>query len=264
MLILDYGNWVYILSILSPIVFTLILFLILKNREQRTQKIFILVLMFLNLFQHIFKAYVWYPIYHGQFDLIEITFCNVCATSIIVSPFIFLGKSSLLKDSLFYFGSIGGLFSMIVPYYFEGQNILTFDYLRFFSCHVVLFATSTLPVLLHIQDIKFSNFFKISFMYLVVETIVFADNVFFGFLTNGFDIKAAYFTFYNSNPLWICHMPLENDALGRVFVAFGLNNLIFDGNTTTLPVLWSAIPLYISLTIVFFFTNLALSYDADC
>lgn len=254
--IIHYGSPMYLVSLFLPIIILLILWYILHFFSKRVQWWFIFILMMINLCQHIFKAYVWYPLYHGEISLIQITFYNICATSILLSPIIFISKNKVLNEAIFYFGVIGGIFSVMVPYGYEGAHALTWNYARYAACHAILLMTSALPVLLGITKPDVKRFWSLGFVYMGFELLVFSDNVFFKYLANGHDLNAAYLEFYNENPMWICHPPIPEDAMGRVWVRIGLTRFIYNPEQTYTPIIWSCVLVWLVVSFFSLVTGL--------
>ena len=249
MFIINYGNLTYFMTLIIPVVVLLILFFSFRKRSKKVQKGLILTLMFINLFQHLFKAWVWYPVYHGQFDLYNISFCNICATSIIISPFVFLSKNKYLKDALFYIGVMGGLFSMAIPYWYEGKSALEPDFIRFFTCHSILFLTSMLPILFGLHRPNIKRFWAVGIIYIAYEVLIFADTVIIYYFTKGNDWNLAYTLAYDENQFWITHRPIREDAIGRVFNMLKLESLIYDGSRSDIPILYDFYIVYIIITL---------------
>ena len=259
-MILQYGNIYHILSIIIPFIILFLLYFILRNRETRTKKIVVFILMLINLIQHIFKPFVWYPIYHGNINVTIITAYNLCACLIILSPIVFLINNRFFKESMFYFGFFAGFVAIVVPYWFIGHDIKTWEYLRFYVCHSLLIITSLLPHMIHLFDIKFSHFPLYALFFLTCELIVICNNLCVNFFKNGYDLKLAYETLYKSNPIWVMH-PNENfEAYNDILRTINIKPLYDSG----LPFLWNIIPLYLGITVIGFFLNLANAYDADC
>lgn len=256
---LEYGSIGYILSIVIAVVLLIITFLLLKRKSDKTKKIVIFFLIMVNFIQHIFKAWVWYPIYHGEIDILNSSLCNICAANIFLSPFIFFSKNKPAKDALFYFGTLGGIGSIITPFYFEGLDIFSWDYLRFYSCHTLVFITSALPIMLGLHTIKFKRFWQLGISFIILELIVFTDNIFIYALENKVSLKESYDIFYNLNPLWVCHPPLDNDALGRIFVKFDMNYFIYNPDKKYIPILYSSYIVYPLITLMAIVFNPLLS-----
>ena len=239
MLILKWWSLGHFLSIFLPMVFIAIAYLILRKRTPKTQKIVVLTLMLINVAQHLFKSWVWYPLYKGVFDLRNITFCNVCATSILVSPIIFVLKNKGLKDALFYHGLLGGIMSLWFVSVEYGVSIISLEFIRYFSCHAILMMTSILPVLLGLHTLSMKRFWVVGVCFIAAETIVFLDNFLILAFQNKMDWSYAYNKVYQENQLLIMHAPtpavFEHTFLRDTRVKY----LIDDGTCFYIPVLWS-------------------------
>ena len=244
MFILKYGSLAHILSIVTPIILIVIFYFFLRNKTQKTQKVVIFILIMINVLQHLLKSYVWFPLYHGIFDLRNSSFCNVCASLILLSPIAFLSKSSSFKDSIFFIGTLSGIMSLWIISIYNGHTILTIDYLRYFSCHALLMVTSTLPVFLGLQTVRVENFWKVGLFFLGVEAIVFLDNFIILGFENSFDFNKAYNIVYNENQLNIMHGISKESIKNTPFEILNIPYMIDDETLTYIPVLWSAPALY--------------------
>lgn len=244
MFILKWGSLGHILSIVLPIILIAISYLILRKRSEKTQRIVILVMMLINVAQHLLKPYVWYPLYHGIYDIRNISFCNICATSILLSPIIFICKNEAFKDAQFYIGILGGILSLWIISVQYGNSVLSIEYIRYFSCHTLLMITSSLPVLLGLQTLKLRNFWKVGLLFLMYETIVFFDNLIILSFENNFDWNYAYSVVYAENQLFICHATSQESLKNTPLKNFHLKYVIDDGTCTYIPILWSAWAIY--------------------
>lgn len=244
MFILKYWSLGHFISILLPIAMIVACYFILRNRSQKTQKIVILVLILLNVLQHLLKPWVWYPLFHGVFNIRSISFYNVCATMILLSPVVFLCKSKGLKDALFFLGNLGGIMSLWFITIEYGVNILTVEFSRYFLCHAILMMTSTLPVLLGLHTLSLRNFWKVGLCFLALEAIVFVDNFIIYLFRNGFDWGKTYNQVYTENEIFICHAA-DQDFLKNTFLRdFHPKYVIDDGTCFYIPILWSAWAIY--------------------
>jgi len=244
--IIQYGNLIHILSILLLLALTILTLLILKNRQDKTKKTVIFILMFLNLIQHLLKSYVWYPLYHGQGFTIISTAYNMCALLIIMSPLLFFTNLKPLKEATAYFGVFSGLLSIAVPYWFIGKSILTWEYLRFYTCHTLLFMTSILSFL--IFKPKFKNFFFYGLIFIFFEFLISLNNGLYRYYVYKQDYKTLLEALYNGNPVWSMHPPKEFPLYGKIIDTIVPSFIRMKNETQYRPILYNAIPLYIIIT----------------
>ena len=79
------------------------LYFLLKNKSEKTKKIVLGSLLFFNLGLHFLK--LTFPPYstNPEIAMREVWFVNVCATSVLFFPFIFISKSPSTRDGLYNF-----------------------------------------------------------------------------------------------------------------------------------------------------------------
>lgn len=101
-----------LLVCLGPIV---LLYFLLRRRSTALKRGVVLALMLLNIFQHLAKGIVWPHLYGTGFSYV-CTFYNVCASLILLSPFILLFGKGAMRDFLVYVGTAGPLLAIVVPF----------------------------------------------------------------------------------------------------------------------------------------------------
>ena len=129
---------------------------LLKDKTEKTKRIVIGAMLFFNLALHFLK--LTFPpssedVLRGARD---VGFINVCATSVLFFPFIFLSKNKTANDYMVYLGVISGFLAMLYPTEAIGKSLLTLDVWRFYICHIIIIAGPMLTILLglHKLDIK--------------------------------------------------------------------------------------------------------------
>lgn len=251
---LTYWSIGHILSFVTPIIFLLLLYLILRLQSPKAQKGIILFIMILNVIQHVFKAYVYYPVYHGKFDIGMSFFCNLCGAQILLSPFIFLGKSKWLKDSLFVTGIISPIVSLGFITVTYGVSIFDLVFIRYFVAHTLLLATSALPVLLGLHTLTVKNCWKIGIFFIFLEVLVFVDEMWIVAYKNNWDWAYSYQFNYNQNKLFIYHSA-NSSVFNHTFLeGFQMKYIIDDGTCTYIPILYSAPFIYVFFLIISWIT----------
>ena len=174
---LNFLSPAYFICIGAELLFIAGCFFLLRKRRPAIQKLALLILMLLNIGQHLAKSIVWPHLWGTGFSLINTAY-NVCAFLILLSPFALLSKSQGLKDFMTYVGTCGPLLAITVPYWFTGQDLLQWEVARFYVCHDLLIATSVLPALLGLHRPSYKSFWKIPLLFfLMLILILFNDAV---------------------------------------------------------------------------------------
>ena len=254
-MVIKYFNLVHILTILSTILLMLLFYFLLRNKKDKTKKMVVFVILLINIFQHLFKFVVWPQYYGTGFNELN-TACNMCALLIIVSPFVFISKSSVLKDFIFYIGTTAGLIAVSVPYWFIGESIISFEYLRFYVCHTLLFIGSILPVLLGLHKLSLNNVYKIGFICLIALLLVLLNGLVFSFINNPTNVNAALNSFYSKNPVWALRPPEGFNGAVKLIELLSPKIFIGDETKTYTPVLWYFIPMYLLITLATLIVNI--------
>ena len=132
------------------------LYFLLKNKSDKTKKIVLFSILAFNLILHFLK--LTFPPYSENPDkaMRDVWFINVCATSVLFFPFIFISKSKVAKDYMVSLGVISGFLAMLYPTEAINKSVLTLDLWRFYICHIIIIAVPLLTVLLkvHTLDVK--------------------------------------------------------------------------------------------------------------
>ena len=226
----------YFLCLAIVVLFLVGVFFLFRKSSQRTKKVVLLVLMLLNVGQHLLKCFVWPHLYGTGFGLSNTAY-NVCATLILASPFVlFFGKGAI-RDAMVYIGTAGPMLAMVVPYWFQGQPLFQWEVLRFYFCHVLL-----VIVLNHI--------------------ICYA----LGLWGEGTDLFAG---LYELNPCWLMHPAPPAGFEWAQAALEALTPSVFLGNGTRpyTPLLWYFIPMYLLLSLVAFVLGILFDrkhFTADC
>ena len=255
-MIIYYGSIAYFLLIALALLLPLILFFFLRRKSRKISKRVILFLMALNLFQHLFKSYL-YPQYRGMGFTALSTAYNVCAFLIIFSPLVFLLKINFLSDFFFFVGSVAGIIAIAVPYWHIGRPIYDEEVIRFFICHALLFASSVLPIALKIHKPSYKRFYLVGISFFSAIILIILNDVIclrLG-IYPGVDLSdGVYVAMKKINPCWSfgppdafsSFLPIAKRISPDVF-------LIKNGAYSPTPVLWYIIPGYIVITVLSFF-----------
>ena len=153
-------NFWYIFFILFFVGVIVGLYFLLKNKTDRTKKIVLGSLLFFNLALHFLK--LTFPPYSTDTELAmrEIWFINVCGTSVLFFPFIFISKSETAKDYMVFLGIISGFLALLYPTEALGESVASWDLWRFYICHGLIIAVPMLTVLLKLHKLDVKRIWK--------------------------------------------------------------------------------------------------------
>lgn len=167
----------YFLFIAIAIIYTIGLYFILRKKSDKTKKIVVYCLIVSNFILHFVKMLTpGYSDFWGSFH--KMTPENICAISVLISPFIFLiNKKSPIHDFMYFVCLLGGVAALIDPTEAVRQPKINFEVIRFYYCHITLLTTAVLTATLGIHKPKFKNVWIIPLGFLVYELIIYLDNL---------------------------------------------------------------------------------------
>lgn len=136
------------------------LYFLLKDKTDKTKKLVLGSVLFFNLALHFLK--LTFPPYSTDTELAmrEIWFVNVCGTSVLFFPFIFMSKSDTAKDYMVFLGIISGFLAMLYPTEAIGESVKSLDLWRFYICHGIIIAIPMLTVLLKLHKLDVKRIWK--------------------------------------------------------------------------------------------------------
>ena len=136
------------------------LYFLLRNRTDKTKKWVLGGLLFFNLALHFLK--LTFPPYSTDSELAmrEVWFVNVCGTSVLFFPFIFISKSKVAKDYMVFLGIISGFLAVLYPTEAIDKSVRTLDVWRFYICHGIIIIVPTLTVLLKLHKLDVKRIWK--------------------------------------------------------------------------------------------------------
>ncbi len=267
---LDFLSPGYFLCLALSVGFIVALFFAFRKCSLRVKKVVLLVLMLLNIAQHLLKSVVWPHYFSGGFVFAyHNTAYNICASLILVSPFVLLFGGQKLKDSLVYVGTAGPLLAIVVPFWFDGQPLWQWEVLRFYVCHVLLVATSILPALWGVTKISYKSFLFVPLFFfglLILIVFNFLVCASLGLVAGKDDLFKA---LYDLNPCWVMH---PAPPAGFAWVQTALERFtpsVFLATETRpyTPLLWYFIPMYLLMAILALLLGLAIDHKRfaeDC
>ena len=173
----EIGSFLYFLFIFVCAALTIGLYFLLRNKTQKTQKIVLLSLLVFNFVLHFSRGFYASSI---ESFFSSISFKNLCATSVIAFPFIFISKSNTLKDYMIYIGILSGGATMLYPEGVLGADMTRFDNWRFYICHMLLFVVPFLMLLLKVHKLNYRNIYKMPFCVLFAYLIIMTNSIVLG------------------------------------------------------------------------------------
>ena len=263
-MIVNYGSLAHIISVLLALAICAAFFLFLRGKSRKIQISVIYSIMALNIFQHLFKSYI-YPQYAGLGFTSLNTAYNMCATLILISPLAMLIHRRPIKNFVFYIGSVAGMIAIVIPYWSIGKPASDPDFIRSFICHAMLFLSSMLPLLLGIHKPKYKCAFELGVGFLAVIGIIIFNDVLclIAGIYPGVEGMTVLDALYRISPVWSFGPPeefswvltLADAVLPSAWTGHG-------GISRPIPVLWYAIPLYIGITLIALPITIAADYKS--
>ncbi|MFA5562400.1 MAG: hypothetical protein WDA00_07170 [Eubacteriales bacterium] len=131
------------------------LYRVLRHRSAEVKSAVVLLLVLLNLGIHFAKLLI--PPYSTNPDIAmrEVWFINVCAVSVLFFPAFFLSKNKVLRDFMFYLGTLSGVLALLIPTEAMGKPPFAPDSIRFYLCHTLILAAPLLMVLLGVHRLNY-------------------------------------------------------------------------------------------------------------
>ncbi len=139
------------------------LYFLLRNKSDKTKKIVLFSMLLFNLALHFLK--LTFPPYSDDPSraMRDVWFINLCATSVLFFPFIFISKNDSAKDYMVCIGLISGFLAVLYPTEAIGNSVLSLDLWRFYICHIIIIAAPLLTVMLGVHTLSVKRIFKVPF-----------------------------------------------------------------------------------------------------
>ena len=171
-------NFWYFFFVFLAAATVIVPYVLLRNKSQKTKKIVIFIMLILNLALHFLKlTFPPYSTNPPEKAISDIWFTNVCATSVLFFPFIFISKSDTAKDYMVYLGIISGFLAVFYPTEALNKSVFTLDLWRFYFCHIVIFAAPLLTVLLGVHKLDIRRIWKVPFCIMAMLLFIVCNQV---------------------------------------------------------------------------------------
>ena len=252
-MVVEYGSFAYILSLILPIALCALLFFVLKNRSEKVQKTVILSIMIVNVLQHLFKTPLYPHLGLSEFSALSTAY-NMCALLILLSPVAFFVKFPPLCDFIYLIGIFAGILAVAIPYWSIGKPAWDPDFLRSLFCHTLLFLSSGLTVLLGLHKPTRKTFWFIGVEFLVALGIIVANNCIVLLLDIYPGVSTANMSFvdalYATNSVWMFGPAPSFSWVVSLAKWLFPDFLVVFADGRCVPVLWYAVPLYLLITLI--------------
>lgn len=256
-MIVNVGNLAYFITLFVFLILTILVGIILKNKNIKTQKVILILIAFINLAIHFLKLLI--PQYRETLptSFRKVTFENICATTTIMMPFVMLLKNKVMKDYMFYIGVLGGLVAIVYPAEAIGHNLYSLDVIRFYICHTILFVVPFYTVLFRIHKLSLKRVVLFPLTFFIIEYLILANEIVL--MEAGFvDFRGENFLEYNYRNSNFIFGPTDylkpisdiviDPLVPDIFKTVGDGP--YAGEFKYIPVLWLVVPALIYLTII--------------
>jgi hypothetical protein len=246
---IDYGTSSYFLYIAIMVALTVFLDLLLRKRSDRTKSMVLFVLLLSAFLLHFLKIVMVERYQTGlpqswRYASLE----NICAVSVVVFPWIFLSKSTTLKDYMVIVGTLSGLAAFLIPTEGLGKEPFEAGVIRFYYSHFIIFVVPFLMARWKIHRISLRRVFVLPFLVYGVMLLVLANE----FVLNAIGIVDGSFELYRTaefrNSAFVFGIPeILSDFKPYVYA---LTPKVFLSDPVTgaavhWPIIWAVVPLYI-------------------
>ena len=242
------------------------LYFLLKDKTEKTKKIVLMSMLLFAVVLHFLKCF--FPPYSTEKDRLyrDIFFINICAANICLFPIIFMSKSNVWKDYMFYLGLLGGGLALVYPaepMLKTDQMAEILDIIRFYIHHGILLIVPLLMVLLKLHTISYKRVWSAPTGLLAIMLFIMLNQIIqseLGFVPlRGDDLLAI--GYKNSSYIWG-----PDDAIGE-FIANFCPPLFkkvpvgeYMGQEKYWPWVWLIVPAYLLVTPIAFLLSLIFDF----
>ena len=245
----QYFNFFYFLYPILAVGLLIGLYLLLRNKTEKTVEIVLFCILLANFALHFLKLYADFYRERMPWALTTITPENICAVSVLLFPWFFLSKKKLLRDYMYYMGVISGIGATIIPVDVIGHGAFEFETIRYYIAHSIIWVIPLLMVILKVHTLEYKRILKIPLIAYAVLALILVNEVILtglGFLREdilfSYEIRNAAFIFGpHPNLGFIGTMFLRLTPELFTIMPVGANA----GETSYWPIIWLIIPFYI-------------------
>jgi hypothetical protein len=163
----------------------------------------------------------------------------------------------LLKNFVFIVGTVAGFSAVAVPVWYIGKEIgaLGWDYARFYICHLLLFLTSVLPLVMGLHRPAYREFWHVATGFLLTLCLIVLNDFVMMAMGRypGADIHDFYGSMAKINPCGMMGPPKALPWVEKMVRPLSLPVFMGENPTGTyVPILWYAGPLFVGMSAVSF------------
>lgn len=182
--IVTMGNGVYFAFLLILVGLTVGSTVLCHRFGKRFAYRFISICLWVNFALHFLKQFL--PLYMNQwpYSLADSCFPNLCATLIVISPFVFHWGNDHFKDYMYYLGIISGIVAFVYPVGPMRTDLneveYAFEFTRYYLCHWPLVVCGFLMVEQGFHKLNWKRFWSIPLIFCGILAVVALDQILFG------------------------------------------------------------------------------------
>lgn len=235
------------------------LYFLLRNKSERTKNIVLFSILAFALLLHFLKAF--FPPYstdEARFFR-DIWFINICAVNILFFPFIFLSRSKVLRDYMFYIGVLSGAVAILYPMeplLKVDQTGELLDIVRYYIHHGILFIVPLLMVVFGLHKLSYRRVIKMApvllgvFLFIMMNQLLQQELGFTPVRGSG-STDITEIGYKNSSYIWGAD---DGDFIGTVlrYLTPNVFKTIpvgeYAGQAKEWPFFWLIVPVYVLFT----------------
>lgn len=262
----EVGNFYYYVYFVLAMLITVGLILYLKNKDDKHKEKVITILLFSAFALH-FAKLLFYP-YNELFpdSIRKVSFENICAISTLIFPFLFLSKKKVFLDYMLVIGIASGIAAYLYPteaifdtfdsIYFGRKGAFSFDVIRFYYAHLIIFLAPFLMGYFKLHVFSFKRVYVLALMILGTITLIFVNE--WVLLQLGWIDSSSFYDVNIRNSSFVFGIPEHYKEVAVIFDVF-----VFDflkthpstGEPFYWPVLWFVVPIFIWTPVLAFVSN---------
>lgn len=167
--------YVYILLCIAAFIG---LYFLLRKKSEKVKYWTLFGILAFNFALHFIK--LAFPQYTGfPAVLRKSSFENICAVSTLIFPFIFLSKSKVGKDYMFYLGTVSGIAGCVAPMPVASMDLKFYqlDTIRYYLCHAGIWIVPLLMVIFGLHKLDYRRIWKAMAVYFLVLGVIIVNEI---------------------------------------------------------------------------------------